>query len=299
MSIRVSTLIWRKRLPAPRPLAKAVLLALANYADDDGRNAWPAVATMAARTEMSERAVHKSLKELQAINLIAEQEPPRQHRPRVWLLNLDVIGQLQEARVAPHASLEDGSPARDASLEDSRVASGAGLSASDGHVREPGMHVRQSRHARGAPDPSVIRPDPEERTTPAQKPGAEKGDAASEVLRLFSDGYQRKVGEQYAFDKRARERAEQLLTVQPLDRIGRTIVAFFASADPWYADNGFPFAAFVKQFEMIAASGRTADEDRSHDPVATTDDYLRRLRSVSSPSPMPEYMRLAIRGGRR
>jgi hypothetical protein len=45
--------------------AKAVLKELAWFADDDGKNIWPAVTTLAERTGLSRRAIQKLLRELE------------------------------------------------------------------------------------------------------------------------------------------------------------------------------------------------------------------------------------------
>lgn len=78
-----------------RPLAKLVLLALADRCDEDGRGAWPALATIAAEAEVDDvRTVSARLRALAAAGLIVEQAPPRQRRPRTWALNLDALDRL-------------------------------------------------------------------------------------------------------------------------------------------------------------------------------------------------------------
>jgi hypothetical protein len=49
---------------------KAVLKELAWFADDDGKNTWPSVTTMADRTGLSRRAVQKFLRELEQAGAI-------------------------------------------------------------------------------------------------------------------------------------------------------------------------------------------------------------------------------------
>lgn len=51
----------------PSPTAAAVLLALADAADDEGKNAFPAVETICRRTRLSERVVRE------ALDLLAEE----------------------------------------------------------------------------------------------------------------------------------------------------------------------------------------------------------------------------------
>ena len=110
MSFKVTAMVRAARLPRTmkrRPEVKAVLLALADRCLDDGSNAWPAVATIAAESEISARTAHRCLATLLHHDLIKEQSAPRQHKPRVWRLNLDAI--LNLAPDAQHvAGLEGG-----------------------------------------------------------------------------------------------------------------------------------------------------------------------------------------------
>ena len=52
-----------------------VLVALANHADPDGHNAFPAVATLARYTRLSERSVQYALRNLEDLNLITPSDP--------------------------------------------------------------------------------------------------------------------------------------------------------------------------------------------------------------------------------
>ena len=72
--------------------AKLILLVLAFYADDEGRNAWPSVATISNECEMGVRTTDKVLRLLAKQGFIAEQAKPQRHRPRTWMLNMDRLG---------------------------------------------------------------------------------------------------------------------------------------------------------------------------------------------------------------
>lgn len=61
---------WVLRSSEERLGNRLVLLALAEFAHDDGGRAFPSVATLAERTRLSERAVQNSLKALQDTNAI-------------------------------------------------------------------------------------------------------------------------------------------------------------------------------------------------------------------------------------
>lgn len=92
MSFFVTKIVRRARLPKSmrqRPECKAIALALADRADDEGGNSWPSIATMAAESEISDRTAQKCIRLLVAEGLIIKTAPARQHRPITWRLPLD------------------------------------------------------------------------------------------------------------------------------------------------------------------------------------------------------------------
>lgn len=73
MSVQAMT--WALAIPKadlPNPSARHVLLCLANYAGSDGRAAFPAAATLAEDTGLSERTVRQKLAELDEAGWISE-----------------------------------------------------------------------------------------------------------------------------------------------------------------------------------------------------------------------------------
>jgi hypothetical protein len=114
MSYAVTKLVREARLPVTmthRPVAKLVLLALADRCDQDGRNAWPSLDTIRAESEIaSEKTARAHLQALQRHGLIHEQRRPSQHRPRVWRLDLDAIRALNPEG-QPDTPLDDASDA--------------------------------------------------------------------------------------------------------------------------------------------------------------------------------------------
>ncbi|ONI92646.1 hypothetical protein ALI22I_02560 [Saccharothrix sp. ALI-22-I] len=62
MSIRVMTWVWEHAEAAGTDLL--LLLAIADSADDQGRNAWPSVADLSRKTRLDERTVQRRLKRL-------------------------------------------------------------------------------------------------------------------------------------------------------------------------------------------------------------------------------------------
>jgi len=67
MSVRIMSIVWDSQLG---PNEKLVLLALADFANDNGENAWPSVATIAQKTSLGERTVQRKLIEMIQSGLI-------------------------------------------------------------------------------------------------------------------------------------------------------------------------------------------------------------------------------------
>lgn len=98
MAYAVTRLVRQARLPATirhRAITKAILLVLADRCNRDGRDAWPSLDTICGETEIKSRITARGhLQSLCDHGLIHEQQPPSQHRPRVWQLDLDAIRRL-------------------------------------------------------------------------------------------------------------------------------------------------------------------------------------------------------------
>lgn len=62
MSIRLMSLVWDLDLP---PGEKLVLLALADQANDEGRQCWPSVSTIGRRSGQGERTVRRAIADLE------------------------------------------------------------------------------------------------------------------------------------------------------------------------------------------------------------------------------------------
>ncbi len=143
MSFRVTAMVRAARLPREmkrRPHAKGVLLALADRCDDAGENAWPAVNTIASEAEIGRRTADGVLASLRSHGLIEEQDPPRQHRPRTWRLNLEAIAALADTQRV--ATLDDSSDTQH----------GAPLNMPDPQVLNSDTQV-------SSPDPQVLNSD--------------------------------------------------------------------------------------------------------------------------------------------
>jgi hypothetical protein len=69
MSVKLMGMVFEA--PFESPTEKLVMLALADFASDDGSNIYPSIATLARRTSLSDRAVQKTLKALIAAGFLA------------------------------------------------------------------------------------------------------------------------------------------------------------------------------------------------------------------------------------
>lgn len=85
MSVRVMSWVWEQSLP---PNGKIILLALADHAHDDGRNAFPSLARIAKKTGYSERQVQRILSELVRQGAISVQEASTTTKPTVYAINI-------------------------------------------------------------------------------------------------------------------------------------------------------------------------------------------------------------------
>ena len=65
---------WARKVVVGNPTAKAVLCAIADYADSNGI-AWPSQTSLAEDTEFSERAVRNAIQLLELKGLLATQMP--------------------------------------------------------------------------------------------------------------------------------------------------------------------------------------------------------------------------------
>lgn len=72
MSVKAMAWVWDESQASGSDLL--VLLAIADAADHDGTNAWPSIATLAAKTRLSERTVQRSIRALVDLGELEVQE---------------------------------------------------------------------------------------------------------------------------------------------------------------------------------------------------------------------------------
>lgn len=96
MSIFLMSAAWRVRLRSAA--AKAVLVRLCDFADDNGANVFPAVPTVARDCDLGERTVQDALRRLEAdglLVLVREADFSRR-RPREYRIDVTALGQMAD-----------------------------------------------------------------------------------------------------------------------------------------------------------------------------------------------------------
>lgn len=162
---------WAYDLKLGHGIQKAVLIALADHADEEN-SCWPSIARLVRRVEFSKRAVQAAVHELQRRGLLTIEE---------------------KSGTASRYFLHVGeSPMNEECIPRTRAQRARGGSTSC----IPPVHRVLGGDARGAPKPSYNHQrTPNEPTTPRRKPASA---AADEDFERFWKAYPRKVGKAHA-----------------------------------------------------------------------------------------------------
>jgi hypothetical protein len=88
--------VWEIEWPTQSHLL--IALKLADYANDDGGKVWPAVSTIAAQAQCSERTVQNVLKAFRNCGLIRTLKPGGGSTPTIYQLNVLLLGKLAGAK---------------------------------------------------------------------------------------------------------------------------------------------------------------------------------------------------------
>ena len=100
MSILVMSRIWESRKYEGNQLL--LLLALADFASDDGGDVFPSVEKMAAKTRASRRTVQRNLRQLEDEGVLIEVRPASRRFPAEYRIVLEA---LQTPPTRPGASI--------------------------------------------------------------------------------------------------------------------------------------------------------------------------------------------------
>lgn len=111
--------VWARKLPLHNPLAKSVMLALANYVHDEPR-CWPSLSTISEDTDQSEQTVRRRLVWLEELGVIVRRARwfdddgrinydgrGRRTSDEITFL-MDVDGEALAARTAPNSEAAEG-----------------------------------------------------------------------------------------------------------------------------------------------------------------------------------------------
>lgn len=199
------------------PAQKAVLVALADHADDSGANARPSVDRLVVKTSCAERTVRRALADLRNMGLIHVSNESAQHRATEYILDLPEM----QAR----ANSEYARPARNAPLK-----------SPDLPESPPDLPENTARPARNAPDPSYNGHKPSMYIPPQEIPNEatpfpEQEDAISEMVSCLS---------QVVKDVFSIRGNEQKFREAAVDLIGRGISQEQVRAfSGYWKDNGY------------------------------------------------------------
>lgn len=153
MSVKVSALCWRVRLPST---AKFVLIRLADYANDAGKRIFPAISTVADECGLSHRSVQNAFKALTDVGVLVLERASKGGRGHTSVYSLD-LARLAELAVSGHGGPVSGQ----ANGFDHGVnhAPPAGFDAPENHAPPAGFggnHATGAQnHAPAAPEPSL------------------------------------------------------------------------------------------------------------------------------------------------
>ena len=169
MSIKVTSWVWESADCEASDLL--ILLAMADFADDHGGNIFPSVATLAAKSRKSERAVQYSLRRLESRGLIVVEAGDKGHRPRKYRIAMPNSG-MHDLHPSDSPGVQ-GSTSRGARVDiegcnqlhpnhqnPSRTRAGAREAKGNGHARPHAERARQVRlfHSTGTWFPSWGQP---------------------------------------------------------------------------------------------------------------------------------------------
>lgn len=187
----LDALVWVLHNSRTRGSAKLVLLGLADHADADGGDAWPAVESLSAWAGIHERNVQRMLRYLEENGHIIREGEARtdpRYRPNAYR----IVGVTPLVRKGPGAGRPRGDA--DATPPDSGVASGASRG---GIARRLGVAPAPPEQSFNSPKPSARTrtfdnqraappPDPEEWIEASLKGALARMDP--EVRKLYEEG---------------------------------------------------------------------------------------------------------------
>lgn len=171
MSLRCITWAFHDA-PVDNPPELAVLLALADEANDDGAQCWPSIRTIAAKARMSDGGARLAIARLEAAGVVHVSRPARPAPGRVtrYVLSLgrpwEVLEQIAAVESTPTAHLVRSSTARDRASQGAQ--SRAPRAQSNRAQPRTSAHPMDARNRAQPRTPEVRVPDTQDPDTPSE-----------------------------------------------------------------------------------------------------------------------------------
>lgn len=226
-----SAMHWVRNTEIGNPTLKAVLYAIANYADEEGF-CWPSQSRLSKDTELGERTVRKALLELEERGVI-ERTPRKNDKQRYRTDVIRLVGQFADPRTIQ--STKKKPAASDADGDENPAARGAEPAASD--AGGPAARGAGEPAARGAGkplyrEPSESEPSEREETRDARAPSPDPSDWPRDGFDRFWKKYPQKVGKAAAETSFARVKKSRKVT---FDVMMAGLDSYVAKTDdrPW------------------------------------------------------------------
>ena len=99
MSIAVQTRVWQES--QHKGSALLLLLAIADCCNDEGKNAFPSVRTLAKKTRQTERNVQLLIAKLQESGELSVEVGKAQYGTNCYTIHLDTLGQKGGEKFSP------------------------------------------------------------------------------------------------------------------------------------------------------------------------------------------------------
>ncbi len=151
----IQAVAWAISQRVGSPTGKALLICLANYANEKGE-CWPSQTTIAREAELGERATRDWLQKLEALGLITRTRRNRRDGSRT--------SDLFQLAIVAKVSVVTNQPAKTAGRKNQAAKSAA----------RPGTRFRGVRHQVPGNEPSLD-PSPESSSLPSKDPGRRRG----------------------------------------------------------------------------------------------------------------------------
>ena len=100
MSVHYSSAVWKSRIGDP--VAKHVLLKLADNASDEGK-CWPSIATISAETELSQRTIQTKVRFLEGLGVLVSYRGVNRCNYQLRMEAIKDLGRVQEMQGAGDA----------------------------------------------------------------------------------------------------------------------------------------------------------------------------------------------------